>query len=287
MGREEFHLVLEGFAESSTDSLRRVKGTLLADLGLSVAEAQTILDSLPFTLFSAADEGALEELYMLLVGAGAKVHIVRPKGCPPDQRDEAIDFHLESEPSEGEHPSSPEETELVETELDFFVDAAPTPPTTESTPASWPSPEPLATDFSLELGAPPDLPPLKETVVEEAVSFDTFAPPEKEAMPGTVTSPPPASSAPELPSVLVSTVVPTSNPMPALGTRVLESPHNLPIGRRMRPASLASEELESMIHREGDLAGTRSSATITPATIRILVGGIVLLGFVNWLLYRW
>jgi len=57
---ENFALVLEGLGDGSGETLRRIKGALLGELGLSVSEAQTALGALPATLRRATTSAELD-----------------------------------------------------------------------------------------------------------------------------------------------------------------------------------------------------------------------------------
>ncbi|RMG42747.1 MAG: hypothetical protein D6719_05470 [Candidatus Dadabacteria bacterium] len=75
----EYELVFES-AGDDDDTLRKVKGVLIADLECSISEVQHFLDNAPLTIKRAKDENELKGPFEALKEAGAKVLIVRPKG---------------------------------------------------------------------------------------------------------------------------------------------------------------------------------------------------------------
>jgi hypothetical protein len=145
---EDFELVLEGLGDGSSETLRRIKGALLGDLGLTVSEAQTALSALPNTLRRAATSAELDTWHTILTHAGAQVLIVRPK----TERTEIA--RLTAAASGGD-------THVLESSLDFTLHPL-TPPVTS---AAQPYLSCAEIDFSLELSPPPQLPDLKEDLV--------------------------------------------------------------------------------------------------------------------------
>lgn len=81
----EFKLVIEGISDDSAQAIQRIKGILIADLDLSVAQVQEILQGGTRELRRAAREEELFRFYKALKGAGAKVLIVRPAAEPQDE----------------------------------------------------------------------------------------------------------------------------------------------------------------------------------------------------------
>lgn len=73
-----FELIFEGPADDSAETLRKLRTSLLADVGLSVMEAQEILKNAPRTVKTATVEEELKPLYAALKRAGGKVLLVRP-----------------------------------------------------------------------------------------------------------------------------------------------------------------------------------------------------------------
>lgn len=94
----EFKLVYEGAVDDSADTLRKVKGVLIADLELSIPEVQNILSAVPAVLKTTKSEDELTGLKNKLAAAGARVLIVKPAGEAPDSDGgfEAI-FELDEE----------------------------------------------------------------------------------------------------------------------------------------------------------------------------------------------
>ncbi len=286
MVSENFELVLEGLSESTPDSLRRVKGTLLSDLGLTVAEAQAVLESLPFTLFSAPDEDSLQGLHDILAKAGAKVQIVRPQKGAPAPLNEAIDFFLEGALAPTSAAPTPGETEVIETGLDFFVDPGLPVNQKEAAETSAPITESTPIDFSLELAAPPELPQLKDTVVQELEPVEILLEPIPEERESEDVAPLIGAATPDnhpLPAS-ESAQIPPPAPLPA--PRLSESPHSIPIGRRMREHRPTPQETDTTTAEQAVSIATSRTPIVTAGTVGLLVGGTILLGLLNWLLYR-
>jgi hypothetical protein len=94
----EYKLVYEGAVDDSADTLRKVKGVLIADLELSIPEVQTVLATVPAVLKTTKSEDELTNLKNKLAAAGAKVLIVKPvnESADDDGGFEAI-FELNEE----------------------------------------------------------------------------------------------------------------------------------------------------------------------------------------------
>lgn len=71
-----FQILFEGPKDSSPDTLRRLKGSLLSDLKLSIDEARQILECAPAPIKSAATSEELKPYLELLQRSGAKATIV-------------------------------------------------------------------------------------------------------------------------------------------------------------------------------------------------------------------
>lgn len=80
---QSFQLVFEGAQDDSSDTLRRLKSALIADLNFSVAEAQEFLNNVPLTIKRAQSEPELSVAFKTLQSAGAKVLILHPIGQVP------------------------------------------------------------------------------------------------------------------------------------------------------------------------------------------------------------
>lgn len=83
-----FELVYEGPADSSEETLRRIKGVFIADLELSVAEVQSILASAPVGIKSGNDHEGLEKHRRALQRAGATVALLQRTAPPPPESDD-------------------------------------------------------------------------------------------------------------------------------------------------------------------------------------------------------
>jgi hypothetical protein len=75
---KHYELVFEGPVDDSLETMRKLRASLLADLGLTITEAQVALTTVPSTLKTAAVEDELKPLYSALKKAGGKVLIVKP-----------------------------------------------------------------------------------------------------------------------------------------------------------------------------------------------------------------
>jgi hypothetical protein len=95
-----FELVFEGPVDDSLETMRKLRASLLADLGLSVSEAQEVLSSTPATVKTAEVEDDLQPLFAALKKAGGKVLIVRPASAA-DSDDETDPFDPKVEEPEG------------------------------------------------------------------------------------------------------------------------------------------------------------------------------------------
>ncbi|MBX7143671.1 MAG: hypothetical protein K1X79_04400 [Oligoflexia bacterium] len=90
---KHFELVFEGPADDSAETSRRLRTTLLADLGMSVVEAMDVLQNSPRTLKTAETEEDLKPIYTALKKAGGKVLIVKPT---VSKNDDAYFLDMES-----------------------------------------------------------------------------------------------------------------------------------------------------------------------------------------------
>jgi hypothetical protein len=274
MAAENFKLVLEGMIEDSPESLRKIKGALLGDLGLSAAEAQHALESIPCTLSSAPSEAALEAHHTKLHAAGAKVTIVRPvtDGSTPIEGE--LDFFLAPTATPPPPHQDGSDLEIIETALDFCFE------------------DPL----SLNAGRPQEIHTPGEAARQNEVSFE-IAPPEDvvqfQAVPNetgactAVTASAPAVAQPLQPAVSsqateapehppTEQVPAQSNSVSFIG-KVVESPHHIPIGRTMRCAPKASSKgATEAISLETD------APILTPELITGLSVAVTLLALCNW-----
>ncbi|MBN8547842.1 MAG: hypothetical protein J0M12_00855 [Deltaproteobacteria bacterium] len=202
---KEFELVFEGPADESPDTLRKLRTSLLADLGLSIPEAQEVLSNVPKTIKTSELEEDLKPLYAALKKAGGKVLIVRPaeptndKAYFLDLEDSGIDDELlkSLEALPGEEDAPPAEPDIavdLTAELhDFVPETEELPPTPElvtakpvvaETPAveaaapviSEPAPVPPAPDLQVEapvlaenliVAHQPEIPPQAEIKTEK------------------------------------------------------------------------------------------------------------------------
>lgn len=80
----DYQLVFEGAIDDSADTMRKVKGVLIADCDLSIPEVQNILSTTPAVLKRTSSEAELLPLKNKLSAAGAKVLIVKPKAEAKD-----------------------------------------------------------------------------------------------------------------------------------------------------------------------------------------------------------
>jgi len=281
----EFKLVLEGLADDSPDSLRKVKGALLADLGLTVPEAQRVLSSLPFTLFATSEETELIPWERLLHEAGARVTIVRPKKSPSGESAEPfgadLDFTLApivAAPSISEPSAS---TAIIESSLDFFVDgAAPLTPS-QAAPQPPPNGAPGAAEieFSLELQPAVETAALKETLVVEPPDLTPIpAPAPVEEF---VAAPPRPVEEPR-----------SAEPPPAQRASPTHSElhHAVPLGRRTAPPppSVHGEAaaLRPLAEPSRRAARPAFKDFFPPDVVGAIIAGAIILGIVNWLVFR-
>lgn len=71
-----FELIFEGPRDTSSETLRRLKGAFISELEMSVEETTRILESAPISILSSVSEGELQVCYTILKAAGGKVLIV-------------------------------------------------------------------------------------------------------------------------------------------------------------------------------------------------------------------
>ena len=72
----DFQLVFEGLDDSSPQSLQRIKGILVGEMGLSIEDAQNALANHPLTIKRDNNEKLLSVYFENLKNAGAKVAAV-------------------------------------------------------------------------------------------------------------------------------------------------------------------------------------------------------------------
>lgn len=310
---QNFELVLEGLGDGSGETLRKIKGALLGDLGLSIAEAQAILEALPHTLCCAATPEELRSWHTSLSRAGAQVAIVRP--IAPESAlgiEPIVASDLFAAPS-GETQAAPQptgDTTVIESGLDFVLQ-----PITDIPPQpSAPLPPSTEVEFSLELSPPEQTLPLKEDLVpaenhpapsEPSLAVET-APTEatvssSEAI-ATLRIESPPSSPEELTLVEAELppVAPASESSPAeaarlsppspadsgkstgLGTGHTEHTAHIPLGRQKRSEPSPKNNVSTPIN-EAPLERQDSSPVLTPELIIVVSATTIALAVVNWL----
>ncbi len=181
---EKFELVFEGPADDSPGTLRKLRTSLLADLGLSVEEAQDALNNAPKVLKVSEVEEELKPLYSALKRAGARVLIVHPVSeesqsnekayfldLEGDQIDEELIRSLESLPGEEEPPAEPDIAPAVDLTKEFAETEA-LPQVLEQAPAPTETKPELEPIFDLSIGEDLAAPPI-ERQVDEAIPVPT------------------------------------------------------------------------------------------------------------------
>lgn len=73
-----FELVFEGPVSDDAETLRKLKGVMIADLQFSVDQVMEFLSNTPITIKRADNESELQLYYDLLTAAGGKVLLVQP-----------------------------------------------------------------------------------------------------------------------------------------------------------------------------------------------------------------
>ena len=120
----KYELVFEGPGDQSPDTLRKLKGVMIADLELSIPEVQHILESAPLTIKRSDDQKKLSVYANALLSAGAKVLLVTrevPKlKEPPAEEQESVEFEINLD-----QPEELEDPEPKVFSLDFDPDNAP------------------------------------------------------------------------------------------------------------------------------------------------------------------
>lgn len=184
----EFELVFEGPKDDSPDTLRALKGAMIADLDFSISEVQHFLESAPLTIRRSQDLSELEVACNKLKRAGARLFIIQRPDQGAVKSEENTEKKAESDKiatflgfdlQESCEPNSPVETTNGNTahpvpqeddlvfELDLAVDE-PSIPEPQETPAY------TLTETSLE-----ELDP--ELVQAQEAEVQTTAPDIKEA----------------------------------------------------------------------------------------------------------
>ncbi len=137
---DEFELVFEGPQDESPDTLRSLKGALIADLEFSIAEVQHFLESAPLTIKRSDDVSELELVCNKLKRAGGRLFIVQRKDSAAQ-------------------PETPEATATPESEVSFLgfeldnqrVQSKPQEDVAEVSTPTPQEPEAAQGDFVLEL----------------------------------------------------------------------------------------------------------------------------------------
>ena len=165
LSQTHFQLIYDGLQDESPDTLRRLKGVLIADFDLSIPEVQEILSKSPSVIKASDSEKEIKQACTRMEFAGAKVHIVRPQAAVPTNPL----AHFENEALQPKSPPKPESGGL------FSLDAEKDEPEAETE------------EFIMELDAPeevevhrpePKVYELLETSLEEATPEVETAPEE-------------------------------------------------------------------------------------------------------------
>lgn len=91
-----YELLFEGASDDSAETIRKVKGVLIADLELPVDKVREILESAPIVIQQSLQEESLKRSFNSLKRAGAKVQIVAPKATQFEENsDEGFSFELD------------------------------------------------------------------------------------------------------------------------------------------------------------------------------------------------
>ncbi len=105
----QYELVFEGPGDGSPDTLRKLKGAMVADLEMSVAEVQHILESYPLTIKRSESSHDLTIACQLLKNAGGAAYIVQPKSVSVPVSESTEEFQLEIDLDEVQKASEPKE----------------------------------------------------------------------------------------------------------------------------------------------------------------------------------
>ena len=92
---KECKLIFNGPRDDSPDTLRNIKGVLLADLNLSVEEVQNILQNAPQVIIQSDEKESLIPKYKLLHSAGALVTIQNGEAVSDESADDDEEFVME------------------------------------------------------------------------------------------------------------------------------------------------------------------------------------------------
>jgi len=110
-GTEQLQLIFHGPKDDSVETLRKVKGAFIGELGLSVEEVKQFLESTPAIIFSTAEASEAYRIVHILENAGALVEVGEDDNAHLGAEDEqSFEFTLEfddlaEESSKGKEPS--------------------------------------------------------------------------------------------------------------------------------------------------------------------------------------
>lgn len=122
-GTEQLQLIFHGPKDDSVETLRKLKGAFIGELGLSVEEVKQFLESTPAIIFSTAEASEAYRIVHILENAGALVEVDEDDNAHLGAEDkQSFEFTLEFDDLEDESPKAKELSPTRVYTLDFNPD---------------------------------------------------------------------------------------------------------------------------------------------------------------------
>lgn len=122
-GTEQLQLIFHGPKDDSVETLRKVKGAFIGELGLSVEEVKQFLESTPTVIFSTVEASEAHRIVHILQHAGALVEVGEDDSVDSGTEDEqSYEFTLEFDDLADEASKSKEPSPTRVYTLDFNPD---------------------------------------------------------------------------------------------------------------------------------------------------------------------
>lgn len=164
MEEEVFELVFEGPVDSSPETLRKLKSTLITDLSLTIEQARDLFAGPKSTILKTTDKNLIDSYFNAIKNAGGKVLIVQPNAeekvsADPIHRDDEL-WNEELGNGDNLVPHESEE-EVNILDLDLTASKPPTPAPQTPTKAADVTPQAEEMDIAslLEAVEEEDSPP--------------------------------------------------------------------------------------------------------------------------------
>jgi hypothetical protein len=122
-GTEQLQLIFYGPKDDSVETLRKVKGAFIGELGLSVDEVKQFLESTPTVIFSTAEANEAHRIVHILQHAGALVEVGEDDDVHSGtESEQSYEFTLEFDDLAEESPKAKEPSPTRIYTLDFNPD---------------------------------------------------------------------------------------------------------------------------------------------------------------------